>query len=108
MTRDEKAAFWREHIRVWRGSGQSRNAYCRDHGLKARRFNYWVGRLRHEFRPGGAETGFVPLAVVPDGEPAERPAPVVEIEVDGAVVRLTGGVDATVLEAVLAAVRATA
>ena len=35
---------WQHHINAWQGSHQSKNAYCKDHGLSYSRFLYWSNR----------------------------------------------------------------
>jgi len=102
----EGADFWRAHIRAWRRSEVSRAAYCREHGLAARRFDHWVARLREEFRRPvkgvaadgrarrtpppragacGEGTGFVPVMVSAAccGEPAEGIADGAETAAEG-------------------------
>jgi nicotinic acid mononucleotide adenylyltransferase len=42
MAKDEaKWAYWEKHIKAWRASGLSRNAYCQREGLKPTTFDYW-------------------------------------------------------------------
>ena len=42
MAKDEaKWAYWGKHIKAWRTSGLSRNAYCQREGLKPTTFDYW-------------------------------------------------------------------
>ena len=42
MVKDEaKWAYWEKHIKSWRTSGLSRNAYCPREGLKPTPFDYW-------------------------------------------------------------------
>ena len=42
MTKDEaKWAYWTKVINDWRGSGLTRNAYCKREGLKPTTFDYW-------------------------------------------------------------------
>ena len=42
MVKDEaKWAYWDKHIKAWRTSGLSRNAYCKREGLKPTTFDYW-------------------------------------------------------------------
>ena len=52
MVKDEsKWAYWEKHIKAWRTSGLSRNAYCQREGLKPTTFDYW----RPLITPGHAE-----------------------------------------------------
>lgn len=42
MAKDEaKWAYWKQHVKAWRRSGLSRNAYCQREGLKPTTFDYW-------------------------------------------------------------------
>ena len=42
MAKDEaKWTYWEQHIKAWRASGLSRNAYCQREGLKPTTFDYW-------------------------------------------------------------------
>lgn len=43
-----RARIWQEHIAAWEGSGQTRAAYCRQHGLNLHTFAYWRRRLRED------------------------------------------------------------
>ena len=40
-----KRAFWQSHMEGWKGSGQSKQAYCREHGLNSASFYRWHGKL---------------------------------------------------------------
>lgn len=44
-TREGRRAYWREHIENWQQSGQSKQAYCREHGLKSASLYRWCGKL---------------------------------------------------------------
>ncbi len=73
MAKDEaKWAYWEKHIKAWRLSGLSRNAYCQREGLKPTTFDYWrplIG-LSHAEAKTVAKTGrsnevaLVPVKVV--------------------------------------------
>ena len=39
-----QVAFWQQHLEKFRGSGLSRGAYCREHGLKAHQLSYQLDR----------------------------------------------------------------
>ena len=119
---DEEAAFWRGHVEVWRHSGLSRSAYCREHGLDGRSFHDWAGRAGRggRSRTGSAPQaqgicseggGFVPVLVADPAAEAVgsvRATAPVEIAVGGAVIRVAGTADDALLRRVLTAVRATA
>ena len=44
-TREERRTYWREHIEKWQQSGQSKRAYCREHGLKTANLYRWCAKL---------------------------------------------------------------
>jgi hypothetical protein len=50
-TRLEKLAHWRGVIGEWRASGSSQAAFCRDRGLPAWKFAYWLKRVSEEETP---------------------------------------------------------
>jgi hypothetical protein len=50
-TRAEKLAHWRGVIGEWRASGISQAAFCRDRGLPAWKFAYWLKRVSEEETP---------------------------------------------------------
>ena len=47
-TRDERRAFWREHIEAWKLGNQSQKTYCAERGLSHSMFHRWRARLKHE------------------------------------------------------------
>jgi transposase len=71
------------------------------HGLHANQLYLW----RRDFASAEAR-GFVPVALTTDGDEAKRrEAGTIEIEIAGAILRVTAGVDASFLGAVLRAVK---
>ena len=56
---EQKRGFWRQHIEVWRSSGLTQIAYCRQHELRPHQFTYWKKRFIQ------TDTGitFVPLKI---------------------------------------------
>lgn len=40
-----KAEQWRQEVERWRGSGQTRAAYCAERGLSVQSLGQWVRRL---------------------------------------------------------------
>ena len=81
MAKDEaKWAYWEKHIKAWRTSGLSRNAYCQREGLKPTTFDYWrplivandadINTVQQAV--SGNDITLVPVAVAPGGP---RPAP---------------------------------
>jgi hypothetical protein len=51
-SRTERRAYWQAHVQGWRDSGQSKQAYCRDHGLKAANLYRWCAKLGDGQRKG--------------------------------------------------------
>lgn len=70
-TKDEREAYWREHVLAWRASGQTQRAYCALHNLKPHGLSYWQLRLQ---APGQARS--VPLTLVPARVSPEAGSPV--------------------------------
>ncbi len=57
-TREGRRAYWQLHVEQWQRSGQSKQAYCREHGLKAASLYRWCAKLRDgDLR----RPGFIPL-----------------------------------------------
>ena len=84
----ERVRTWRELIEVWKQSGQTINAFCRDRKLTRSNFDRWRRILAHDQSdssrgdsPSSPPSAFVPLRVV-----AEPMAEVVLLS--GIVVRL--------------------
>ena len=36
---------WHKHIEAWRKSGLSQQAFCRDRGLRYKKFHYWRNKM---------------------------------------------------------------
>ena len=65
----ERRDYWSRHIEAWRQSGQSRKAYCEEHGLSYWSMRDWIRKLAEPAEPasqrlvelervgGGAEHG---------------------------------------------------
>lgn len=58
MSNGSAAEKWRRRIAEQSHSGQSIQAYCKQHGLANASFHYWKRRLRSEAR------NFLPIGVV--------------------------------------------
>jgi transposase-like protein len=41
----KREAKWTDHIRTWESSGQTRKAFCSEHGLNPSTLDYWRTRL---------------------------------------------------------------
>ena len=69
----ERAAYWRELLAEWEGSGLSQAEFCRRRGVKAVTLAWWKRRLRgtdeacgrrgRSTARGAARTGFVEVAL---------------------------------------------
>ena len=79
MTRQEKRAFWQQHIHTHKESDQSQRAYCAENGLSKSQFSYWRAQLDSKPQRGG----FIPVRVhasamvridLPDGVSLAVPA----------------------------------
>lgn len=110
MTGTGAEAYWRREVEAWRGSGQSRGAYCAAHGLSAKTFGWWVWRLEREDRQNAAAEPARFLSVEVAVEPAEEAANPAVAAVDdrieivlaaGLMVRVGAGFDAAALQRVL-------
>lgn len=56
--RAQRRAHWQSHIEDWKRSGQSKQAYCREHGLNRGSFQRWCGRL---LRGKPTQLQFIPV-----------------------------------------------
>ena len=69
MTRDEKQAFWQQHMSQWESSSQSQSAYCATYGLKLGTFGYWRTRLSRQHLASHVAEGhrgtFLPVEAKP-------------------------------------------
>lgn len=86
-TREGRRAYWKSHVEQWQRSGQSKQAYCREHGLKPANLYRWCARLREaqETKPG-----FIPVRlsnVAPNGHVLEL------VLVDGRMLRMGADTD---------------
>ena len=44
-SREDRRAYWQDHIERWRRSGQSKQSYCREEGLNPASFYRWWSKL---------------------------------------------------------------
>ena len=47
----ERRDYWSRHIEAWRQSGQSRKAYCEEHGLSYWSMRDWIRKLAGPAEP---------------------------------------------------------
>jgi transposase-like protein len=66
MTRHnpERVRTWRATIDAWKRSGQSVNAFCRDHHLTRSNFDRWRRILARDPSESSPASAFVPVRVV--------------------------------------------
>jgi hypothetical protein len=55
--------FWSRHVAAVEGSGLSRAAYCRQHGLDYATFRLWTRRLAKDLSESANAQALVPLRV---------------------------------------------
>lgn len=65
------ARYWRQQIKAWKSSGQSRKAFCEQHDLNYHRFGYWHQKFHHpEQKISTAKRdAFVAVSVKASNEP---------------------------------------
>jgi transposase len=105
-SRDDKARIVAESF----AARANVSAVARRYGLRPQQVYAWrrLARQGALALPAEEEVGFVPI-LASGGEPAaaaQSPAGVVEIEIAGAVIRVTAGVDCRLLRDVLRTVKA--
>lgn len=67
--RQQKRLFWEQHIHNWQSSGQSQQAYCREHGIALATFGYW----RHKLKQTDCQKPrFYPIEVVEEISPRQE------------------------------------
>jgi len=106
MTRNDRRAFWYEHVTAWRTGDTSQAAYCRHHGLSPMTFSQWKRRFEHEQVASAVSEGTAGATLV-EVQMGDEPAPVasgITVELSGDV-RLQLGADfeATALKRAVAA-----
>jgi hypothetical protein len=91
MTREEKQAFWQQHMTQWESSTQSQSAYCATHGLKLGTFGYWRTQLCRQRLAGHASEGradtFLPVQTR-SGYPTGMGADEAQVDLGMASIRL--------------------
>ncbi|BBF63887.1 MULTISPECIES: IS66 family insertion sequence element accessory protein TnpA [Acidithiobacillus] len=93
MTKNEKAAYWRQQVDGFQASGLSVKNYCAQEGLAVATLHYWRKRFADavEPRPIVHKTkGFLPVTLAP-----VRPSvsPVEIMLLSGRSLKLTGPMD---------------
>ena len=83
-----KERFWRRMVRQWGNSRLSIRAFCLGHGLSEPNFYAWRRLLKQR---DAAACAFVPVQVVADNKPVERPAATTSGTVGGLELVVGGG-----------------
>jgi ribosomal protein L32E len=61
-TSEALTTYWREQIHVWQVSGESQQAFCRQHELSYHRFTYWRRKLADQAVEGRrVQSALVPV-----------------------------------------------
>ena len=55
----QKERFWQAHIKAWKKSGLSQNAYSRRNKLSSSQFGYWKKKINRQTRP----VNFFPVSI---------------------------------------------
>ena len=93
--------YWSRHVAAWRQSGQSRKAYCEEHGLSYWSMRDWIRKLAEPAAP--ANQRLVELEPVGVGAPQGGDRAPIELAVgDRYVLRLWPHLRAAQLREVLA------
>jgi transposase-like protein len=105
MTRDERRAFWQQHVEAWQASGESQAAYCRRMNLSPMTFSQWKRRFeRDQLLASVADTGGrSPLVEVQVSDAAQPAASGVSLACAGVQLHLAPGFDAATLQRAVAA-----
>ena len=45
---DARTHYWQQQVAAWQASGQSQQAFCKDHALNYGRFGYWLHKFRRQ------------------------------------------------------------
>ena len=109
-TRDlQKERYWSAIIERQRESGKSQAEFCRDEGLSAHNFYYWINVLakrqkeKHQAKPkeNHATIPFVPLKVPDSLDFSIKPDAAEPIEFSKIVVRISASTDKSTLACLL-------
>jgi transposase-like protein len=69
-------------VDAWRGSGESRAAFCRKHGIGVHRLYFWISKFEDQKpRAGGKSVRFHPVTVIPEEPRAITPIEIRSIRV---------------------------
>jgi hypothetical protein len=99
MTKEEKAAYWRQQVDLHRASGLSAKAYCAREGLAVATLHYWRKRfgISRQAMAAVPEENFVPIHLAP-GPRMERNSTVEIHLLSGRRLQLSGWIDPSWLQ----------
>ena len=102
VRRAGRSRYWREGearvvVEAWRASGETLAAFCREHGVAAKRVSRWAARLKQ-----GLAVRFHPVQLRGSADPTSRKEFAVELP-DGTTIRVPAGFDVGDLRGILAA-----
>jgi len=106
--RGEAEVFWREQVGLWRESGETISGFCRERGLTESAFHFWkrqLGVARKKTARGRPTVDRSQPKLLPVSLAGSTSAPLV-LEINGATLRISPGVDAALLRTVLASLEA--
>jgi len=63
VTRAELRKLWEERVSAFKASGQSANAWCRDHDLKPNQLHYWRKKLEPKEAAETLSSKWLPLEI---------------------------------------------
>ena len=90
-----KREHWQAHMEAWHQSGQTRAAYCEQHGLKLTTFTYWRHRLK-------TDSTSVRLIQLPTGALRQPEGTTLRVVVDGRfTIEVTDGFNPATLARIL-------
>ncbi len=104
IKKGERKMFWHRHVSAFRASGQTRVAYCREHGLKAHQLDYRLNRAGK--RVSASKSAFARVITAEVPAPAVPKAAAVRLCFrDGMVLELEAGIDPAWIARLIAHIR---
>lgn len=94
-------AFWEKTVRDFEGSDQTHGAFAQSKGVTVGALRHWLYKLRHE----GQQEGDKPIRLVPVTVTSPTALEVIEVGVEGAVLRFRAGTDAGYIAGLVHALR---
>lgn len=96
----EKHEFWGAHIKDWQQSGLSQADYCRRNNLRDHQLTYWKKRILKREQ----KVSFIPLVI--SGQQSSNQRGIRVTTPNGFTIEIDGGIDALMLEKLIAGVAA--